>query len=312
MDIGALEPAVTEATRAAALACQRQLGRGDGKAADAAATEAMRAARARAPGRGTVVIGEGEKDAAPMLHNGEELGDGVGPAFDIAVDPLECTDNCADGLPGALTTIAVAESGSLWAPGAALYMDKLVVGAAARDAIDIREDPEVNLRRVAAALGKPIERLTVVILDKSRHGDLIVRVREAGPAVSTPSAGDVAGALAALLGDGPADVLMGIGGTPEGVMTACAVRALGGGMQGRLAPQEEAEAEALAAAGIDTHRVLELDDLVAGEALFAATGVSGGALLRAPWWSGGEAFTESLVITPGHVRKIVESGKLER
>ncbi|MDQ3768728.1 MAG: class II fructose-bisphosphatase [Actinomycetota bacterium] len=295
-----------EAAQAAALACRHWIGRGDDKAADAAATEAMRTRLARAPGRGTVIIGEGEKDEAPMLHNGEQLGDGDGPDFDIAVDPLECTDLCAAGLPGALATIAMASSGSMWSPGPALYMDKLVVGPAAREAIDLRATPEENLSNVAQALGRPVEEMTVVVLDKSRHESLIARLRSAGAAVSTPSAGDVAGALAALLADGEADMLMGVGGTPEGVMTACAVAALGGGMQGRPAPQDEAEGQAVAEAGIDTERVLGVEELVNGPALFVATGVSGGPLLRRPWYDNGVLLTESIVIASDRVQRIVE------
>lgn len=271
----------------------------------------MREVLADVRGRATVVIGEGEKDEAPMLHNGEELGDGDGPQLDLAVDPLEGTNLCADGLPGALTTIAVAEGGSLWSPGAALYMEKLVVCPRARDAIDMRDEPEDNLRRVAEALGRSVEDITVVVLDKGRHEDLIRRLREAGAAVSTPSAGDVTGALAALLDDGEADMLMGVGGTPEGVMTACAVAALGGGMQGRVAPQLDEEARALRSEGADTGRVLELDELAGGEALFVATGVTGGPLLRRPWWSDGQWVTESIVIAPGEVRRVVE-GERER
>lgn len=302
----ALEPAAHGATRAAALACQAWIGRGDKEAADGAATEAMRESLGTARGCGTVVIGEGEKDEAPMLHNGEQVGSGEGPDFDIAVDPLECTAFCAAGLPGALATIALAEGGTLWSPGRALYMDKLVVGRGARDAIDIREGPEENLQRVAEALDKPIGEMRVVVLDKPRHEELIQRLRAAGAAVSTPAEGDVAGALAALLPDGPADLLVGVGGTPEGVMTACAVASLGGGMQGRLAPQSDDEAKALADADVDIDRALLLDELVRGASMFAATGVTGGELLRQPWSEGDTMLTESIVITTGGVRRIVE------
>lgn len=303
--LATLELAAVAATRAAALACQPWVGRGDGKAADAAATEAMREILLGTPGRGRVVIGEGEKDEAPMLHNHELLGNGEGPDFDIAVDPLECTEFCAAGLPGALATIAVGKEDSLWSPGPAFYMDKLVVGPGARDAIDISAEPEQNLRRVAEALGKRVQELSVVVLDKPRHAELIVRLRAAGAAVQTPAEGDVAGALAALLPDEPADILMGIGGTPEGVMTACAVAALGGGMQARLAPQLDDEVEALRAAGVDTERVLGLKDLAGGPALFAATGVTGGELLRRPWILAQDVLTESLVVTSGAVRRVV-------
>jgi len=305
--IGMLEPIALAATRAAAAACERWLGREDADGADRAATEAMREVLGGVQGTGTVIIGEGEKDEAPMLHNGERLGTGSEPNFDVAVDPLEGTKLCSKGLPGALTTLAVAEEGSMWDPGPGLYMDKLVVGPAAREAIDITDSPESNLGRIAEALGKPVEDLLVVVLDKPRHEDLISRLRHAGAAVFTPSDGDVAGSLAAVLEDGPADALMGIGGTPEGVMTACAVASLGGGMQGRLAPQSSDETEALASAGMDVDHVLELEELVGGESMFVATGVSGGDLLNRPIRSGGRLVTESIVIAGGHVRRTVES-----
>jgi fructose-1,6-bisphosphatase II len=296
-----LEPTALAATTGAALACQAHVGRGDKLAADGAATEAMRAALAAAPATGTVAIGEGEKDDAPMLYNGERLGAG-GPEFDIAVDPLECTTFCAKGLPGSLATIAFAGHDALLRPGPSFYMDKLVGPAAARDAIDITEPPEENLGRIAAALGKPVSELRAVVLDKPRHADLIVRLRHAGVSVTTPSDGDVAGSLQALIPTYDIDLLMGVGGTPEGVMTACAARALGGGMQGRLAPQSDAEEAALTGAGLDIHRVLELDDLVGSEAFFVATGVTGGVLLHAPRESRGELATESIVVAEGSVR----------
>jgi len=304
--VRALEPAAHGATRAAALACQAWIGRGDKEAADGAATEAMRESLSTARGCGTVVIGEGEKDEAPMLHNGEQVGSGDGPEFDIAVDPVECTTFCAAGLPGALATIAFAAGGSMWSPGAALYMDKLVVGPEARDAIDITKTPEENLKLVADALDKPVQEMRVVVLDKPRHEDLIDRLRAAGAAVATPAEGDVAGALAALLPDGPADLLVGVGGTPEGVMTACAVASLGGGMPGRLAPQSDDEAKALAEADVDVDRPLLLEELVSGASMFAATGITGGELLRQPWAEGDTMLTESIVITSGGVRRIVE------
>jgi fructose-1,6-bisphosphatase II len=296
LDLAALEAVALAATRDAAIACRPFVGRGDKHAADAAATRAMRRALADAPGLGTVVIGEGEKDGAPMLYNGERVGDG-GPAFDIAVDPLECTTFCANGLPGSLTTIAIAEGGALLRPGPSHYMEKLVVPPAARHAVDIADIPEVTLARTAAALGKDTSELRVVVLDKPRHTDLIERLRRAGASVTTPSDGDVAGALEALLPSGEADLLMGVGGTPEGVMTACAARALGGGMQARLAPQSDAEARALAAAGLGADRVYDVEDLVAGPAFFVATGVTGGSLLARPRARDGVVVTESLVIS---------------
>ena len=303
-----LEPMAADATRAAAIASVQFAGRGDDKAADGAATEAMRAVLSHLPGTGTVVIGEGEKDEAPMLFNGEQVGDGSSDlAIDIAVDPLECTDFCAAGLPGALTTIAFAEGGTMWSPGPGLYMDKLVVGPEAREAIDLDDPPDRTVTRVAEALGKPVEEIRVVVLDKPRHADLIEQLRGLGVAVSTPGDGDVGGALEALLSGGDADLLMGVGGTPEGVMTACAVRALGGGMKGRLAPQKDEERQALADAGMDIERVLDVDEIVGGEAIFAATGVTGGALVREPWDSDGETMTETIVIVPGKVQRIVEA-----
>jgi fructose-1,6-bisphosphatase II len=296
LGLAGFEAAALAATREAAIACQPFVGRGDKHAADAAATEAMRRTLAGAPGLGTVVIGEGEKDGAPMLYNGERVGAG-GPAFDIAVDPLECTTFCANGLPGSLATIAVAEDGALLRPGPSHYMEKLVVPRAARNAIDIADPPELTAARVARALGKDIAELRVVVLDKPRHAELIERLRRVGAAVATPSDGDVAGALEALLPEGEADLLMGVGGTPEGVMTACAARALGGGMQARLAPQRDEEARALAQAGLDTGRVYQLEDLVAGPAFFAATGVTGGPLLSRPRRIQEAVVTESLLVS---------------
>jgi len=302
-----LEGLALNAVRAAALAAANFAGRGDGKAADAAATEAMRDVLGNANGVGTVVIGEGEKDNAPMLFNGERLGSGDGPRFDIAVDPVECTDLCAAGLPGSLTTIAMAGDGCLWSPGPGHYMDKLVVGPGARDAIDLRDEPERNVERVAAQLGKPIDQMRVLVLDKPRHLELAARLREMGVRVIMPSAGDVAGAMFALLPGTGVDMLMGIGGTPEGIMAACAVKVIGGGMQTRLAPQRENEAAAIAAAGISTDEILEAEDLVRGPAIFAACGITGGTMLSAPRLTAGWISTQSLIVRPGSVRRIVES-----
>lgn len=291
------------ATRAAALAAAGWAGRGDPKAADAAATDAFRATLADAGARGTVITGEGAKDDAPMLADGEQIGAGTGPEYDIAVDPLECTDLCAAGLPGALATIAVAPRGSLWSPGPAFYMDKLVLPPAARDVARLSDGPEAILEQVASALGKPVADLRVVVLDKPRHGDLVARLRAAGATVGTPSAGDVAGALEVLMPDGGADLLLGVGGTPEGSLSACAARALGGGMQGRLAPQGEDERAAIDAAGVDVDRTLELDDLVTADATFVATGITGG-LLAAPRHRDGWVVTESVIIAAGAVHHI--------
>jgi fructose-1,6-bisphosphatase II len=303
LDLAVLESVALAATRDAAIACQPFVGRGDKHSADAAATEAMRRALADAPGVGTVVVGEGEKDGAPMLRGGERVGAG-GPEFDIAVDPLECTTLCAKGLPGSLTTIAFADADALLRPGPSHYMEKLVAPPAAREAIDITDGPEARLARVAAALGKEIAELRVVVLEKPRHAELIERLRRAGASVATPSDGDVAGALEALLPSGEADLLMGVGGTPEGVMTACAARALGGGMQARLAPRSDAETRALAGAGLDADRVYGLEDLAGGTACFVATGVTGGSLLARPRVLDGAVVTESLVISDRGVRLV--------
>jgi fructose-1,6-bisphosphatase II len=309
------------ATRAAAVAAAKWAGRGDPHAADGAATDAMRAWLAGIAAEGTVITGEGAKDGAPMLADGESIGGGPSDTgyargsaverFDIAVDPLECTELCANGLPGALSTIALAPSGSLWSPGPAYYMDKLVLPAAARDAAQLVDPPEVIAECVAAALGRPLADLRVVVLDKPRHGELIARLRTLGVVVSTPTAGDVAGALQVLLPGGEADLLLGVGGTPEGVMTACAAFALGGGMQGRLAPQRDDERLRIAQTGLTIAHVFELDELASPEGAFIATGVTGGSLLAAPVIESGWVTTESLVIAAGVVRRIRQTSPTE-
>lgn len=248
------------------------------------------------------MIGEGAKDEAPMLYDGEQLGSHTGPRFDIAVDPLECTKLCSKGLPGSLATIAFAEHESMARLGPAFYMDKLVGPPAVRGAIDIADSPETIVERAAEAIGKPKTELRLVVLDKPRHEQLIERIHGAGAIVVTPPDGDVAGALAALLPHGGADLLMGIGGAPEGVLTACAAGALGGFMQARLAPQRPDEGRAVEEAELSTDRIYEVDDLVAGPALFAATGVTGGDLLTRPWSASGRMHTESILISEGRVR----------
>ncbi|MFC7345076.1 class II fructose-bisphosphatase [Saccharopolyspora griseoalba] len=303
-DVHVLEAVALSATRDAAVASHAWVGRHDKKAADAAATEAMRRVLADAPGRGTVVIGEGEKDQAPMLFNGETVGNGLGPDFDIAVDPLEGTSFCAKNLPGAMATIAFAEPGTLWSPGPGFYMDKIVVPPAAKGVVDLTDAPEHTLEKVARALGKRVGELRVVVMDKPRHQGLIARLLIAGAAVHTPAEGDVGGSLEVLLPTGDADLLLGIGGTPEGVMTAAAVRGLGGDMLGRLAPQRDEEADAIRAAGMDLDRIYTCDELVGGDALFAATGVSGGSLLSRPRESKGSVLAESLLISNGEVRRV--------
>jgi fructose-1,6-bisphosphatase II len=309
---GALVWQALAATRAAALAAWRWAGRGEPKRADAAATDAMRAVLSAGLGAGVVVTGEGAKDGAPMLADGERLGraaaSGQDLGYEIAVDPLECTDLCAAGLPGAMSTIAIAPRGSLWSPGPAYYMDKLVLGAPLAGATSLEHAPEQIVTRLRERLGGRAPR--IVVLDKPRHRELIACLRAAGANVTTPSAGDVAGALEALLPGGGADALLGVGGTPEGVLAACAARALGGQMEGRLAPQRDDERVALQAAGADLARLLTLEDLVAGPATFIATGVTGG-LLAAPSVQDGWQSTESLVISHGAVHRIRQSTPTE-
>ncbi|MBB1158646.1 MULTISPECIES: class II fructose-bisphosphatase [Amycolatopsis] len=307
VDVHALEAVALAATRSAAVASYDWVGRYDQKAADAAATKAMREALAQAPGRGTVVIGEGEKDDAPMLFNGEIVGTGNGPDFDIAVDPLEGTSFCAKDLPGSLATIAFGEPGTLWSPGPGFYMDKIVVPPQAKDVVDLDDPPERTLANVAAALGKKVSELRVMIMDKPRHKNLIARVLRAGAAVQTPAGGDVGGSLAVLLPTLDVDLLLGVGGTPEGVMTAAAVRALGGGMLGRLAPQRDEEADAIRAAGMSLDRVYECDELAAGDAFFVATGVTGGTLLDRPRKCEGKTTCESLLISRGEIRYLTHT-----
>lgn len=302
---------LARATQAAAVACLAWIGRGDRKAADHAAVEAMRAALAGLPAAGRVVIGEGEKDAAPMLFAGEAVGSGAGPRIDLAVDPLEGTNFCAHGLPGAISVLAAAPAGALWAtPG--YYMDKLVVGRGARGAIDLGAPPVDNLRRIARALGKAIGDLTIVILDKPRHRELIAAVRGAGARVREIRDGDVMGSLTVLLPGGPADACLGIGGAPEGVITACAARLLGGEMQGRLAPQSDAERERLNAAGARWDEVLATEQLVtSADCAFLATAVTDAEPLAAPRRLGAAWMTHSLVVSARSGVTFVHSERAE-
>lgn len=288
------------ATEAAAVGCVAWIGRGDAKAADGAAVAAMRDALAAVPGRGRVAIGEGEKDEAPMLYAGEEIGTGVGSAFDLAVDPLEGTRYCAQGLDGAISVVAAARPGALWATGG-WYMEKLVVGRQAAGSIALDAPIEENLARVAAALGKRTGELVVAVQDRPRHSELLAAVRDAGAAVVQFADGDVMASLRALLPEGDVDVLVGVGGAPEGVITACAVRLLGGDMQARAAPQSAEERYRLESSGADPERLLLLDDLVADpDCCFVATGVTGGSLLDRPRPGPGGWHTWSLLATPSH------------
>ena len=308
---------LVRATEAAALSAAPHMGRGDKVGGDRAAVEAMRAALATVRMSGFVVIGEGEKDQAPMLYNGEALGTGDPPHLDLAVDPVEGTRLLANGRPNAISVIAAAPRGSMWEPGTSFYMDKLVVGAAAREAIDIRATPAENLGRVAEALERPVEHLTVFVLDKPRHEELVVRIREAGARVALHGEGDVMGALLAATPGTGIDLLMGIGGTPEGVVAAAATKALGGGMEGVRTPQKKHERERLEAelTPDELHRVIGLDELVAGDdAFFAATAITDGVALEGVRYDGERGVTtESLVIRArsGSVRRIQGTHRLD-
>ncbi len=305
-------------TEAAAMGAARWIGRGDKNAADQAAVDLMRLMVNTVSMRGVVVIGEGETDEAPMLFNGEEIGDGTGPAVDVAVDPLEGTRLTALGIAGAISVIALAERGTMFFPGAAVYMDKIAVGPHAAEAIDIDASPSENVARVAEATGRAVNDVTVVVLERERHDALIAELREAGARVNLIRDGDVAPSVAAAQPGTGIDMLMGIGGTPEGVISAAAIKCLGGALQGRLWPRDEAEREALVAAGFDVDKVLTEDDLVRGDDLFvAATGVTGGPLLRGVRVGGQGVETESIVMRSrsGTVRKISAvhpSGKVTR
>ena len=305
-------------TEAAAMGASRWIGRGDKNEADQAAVDLMRLMVNTVSMRGVVVIGEGEKDEAPMLFNGEEIGDGTGSEVDVAVDPLEGTRLTALGIPGAISVIAVAERGSMFFPGAAVYMDKIAVGPHAADAIDIDVSPSENVARVAEATGRDVNDVTVVVLERERHEDLIAELREAGARVNLIRDGDVAPSIAAAQPGTGVDMLMGIGGTPEGVISAAAIKCLGGALQGRLWPRGDDERKKLVEAGFDVEQVLTQDDLVRGDDVFvAATGVTGGPLLRGVRVGEAAIETESIVMRSrsGTVRTISArhpSGKVKR
>lgn len=255
-------------TEAAALASARWLGRGDKNAGDGAAVDAMRLSFNSLPIAGKVVIGEGEKDEAPMLYNGEIIGMGNGPSLDIAVDPVEGTNLLAYGRPNAIAVVGAAPGGSMYNPGPSFYMQKLVVGQAARDVIDLDAPVHVNLRLIAKALGKDTNDLVVFVLDKPRHQKLIQEIRAVGARIQLHTDGDVAGALMAVDQRSEVDVMMGTGGTPEGVLAACAIKGAGGAMLTRLDPQSEAEKAAIQEAGIDLAQILDADTLVQGDDVF--------------------------------------------
>ena len=284
-------------TEAAAMAGGRWVGRGDKNGADGAAVQAMRALISTVSMKGVVVIGEGEKDDAPMLYNGEEVGDGNGPECDVAVDPIDGTTLTAKGQSNAVSVLAVSDRGSMYDPSAVFYMDKLVTGPEAADVVDIRLPVAENVRRIAKAKKETVEDVTVVMLDRPRHQKLAAEVRDAGARLRFISDGDVAGAIMAARDDTGIDLLLGIGGTPEGIITACAIKCLGGVIQGRLWPQDDDERQRAVDAGHDLDRVLSTDDLVTGEnCFFVATGITDGELLKGVRYRAGGATTHSLVM----------------
>jgi fructose-1,6-bisphosphatase II len=302
-------------TEAAAMAAGRWVGRGDKNAADQAAVDGMRAMLDSVSMNGVVVIGEGEKDEAPMLYNGEEVGDGTGPAVDVAVDPLEGTRLTALGQPNAIAVIAVAERGTMFFPGAAVYMEKIAVGPQGIDAVDITASPTENVAAVARAKGVSAREISVVVLERDRHDDLIAELRDAGAKVNLIRDGDVAPAIAAASTGTGVDILYGIGGTPEGVISAAALKCVGGGIQGRLWPRDDDERAKLEDAGLDPSRVLTTDDLVTGNDVFvAATGVTTGSLLRGVRYLPNGAVTDSIVMRSrsGTVRRVEATHALDK
>jgi fructose-1,6-bisphosphatase II len=294
-------------TEAAALSCARMIGRGDKEAADQAAVDGMRGMLDSVPMDGLVVIGEGEKDEAPMLYNGEQIGDGTPPQVDIAVDPLEGTRLCALGMPNAIAVIALSERGTMFDPGPCVYMEKIAGGPEIADLLDLDRPLAETLHRIAERKGTDIRDVMVVMLDRERHHAAMAEVREAGARVRLITDGDVAGSLLAVSDNTRVDVLWGIGGTPEGVISAAAIKCIGGQLLGRLYPRDDSERDAAVAAGYDLDKVLTCDDLVKGDnCFFSATGVTDGDVLGGVRYHGASASTESLVMRSrsGTVRRI--------
>jgi fructose-1,6-bisphosphatase II len=304
---------LTRVTEAAAMAAARWVGRGDKNGADGAAVNAMRMLINSVSMRGVVVIGEGEKDNAPMLFNGEEVGDGTGAACDVAVDPIDGTRLCANGMPNAISVLAVANRGSMYDPSAVFYMSKLATGPAAADMVDITAPPAANITAVAKAKGCAPQDVTVIILDRPRHQELITQVRETGARIHLITDGDVAGAIMAARDGTGIDLLLGIGGTPEAIIAACALKCLGGVIQGQLAPRDADERRRALDAGHDLDRVLTTDDLVASDdVFFAATGITDGELMAGVRYRAGGAATDSLVMRSrsGTIRRIQSEHQL--
>jgi fructose-1,6-bisphosphatase II len=302
-------------TEAAALAAARWMGRGDKEGADGAAVDAMRIVLDSVPMDGIVVIGEGEKDEAPMLYNGEEIGDGTPPQTDIAVDPVEGTTLTAEGRAGATSIIAVSERGTMFDPGPLVYMHKLAVGPEAAGTIDINAPVADNLAAVAKALGKPVRDVTAVILDRPRHAEIVEDVRRAGARIRLIADGDAPAAISTAWPTSGADILFGIGGTPEGVIAAAALKCMGGAIQGRLHARNDEERAAAAEGGYDLDGVLTTDDLVRSDnCFFAATGITDGELLRGVRYTKEGATTQSLVMRSksGTVRLVDARHRLDK
>jgi fructose-1,6-bisphosphatase II len=302
-------------TEAAAMAAGRWVGRGDKNGADGVAVNAMRTLISTVGMRGTVVIGEGEKDNAPMLYNGEHVGSGTGPECDVAVDPIDGTTLTAKGMANAVSVLAVAPRGSMYDPSAVFYMEKLVTGPEAADVVDIRYPVAENIHQVAKAKGGKPEDVTVVLLDRPRHEEMAREIRDTGARIKYITDGDVAGAIMAARAETGVDLLLGIGGTPEGIITACAMKCLDGVIQGRLWPTSDEERERAAAAGLELDRVLYTDDLVSGDdCFFVATGITDGELMKGVRYRAGGASTHSLVMRSrsGTIREIISDHKLSK
>jgi fructose-1,6-bisphosphatase II len=294
-------------TEAAALAAARWVGRGEKEEADQAAVDAMRFTLGAVPMDGVVVIGEGEKDKAPMLYNGEQIGDGSPPEVDVAVDPLEGTRLTANGQPSALAVVALSERGSMFDPGPCVYMEKIAGGSEVADLLDLDRPLEQTLRLIAQRKGSEISDLTVIMLDRERHAEAVAAIRNAGARIRFITDGDVSAALMAVSPGSGVDLLWGIGGTPEGVLSAAAIKSMGGQMLGRLWPRDDDERSRATDAGYDLNEVLDVDRLVSGnDVFFAATGVTDGDLLEGVRYVGATATTESLVTRSrsGTVRKV--------
>lgn len=302
-------------TEAAAMAAARWVGRGDKNGADQAAVNAMRQLIGSVSMNGTVVIGEGEKDDAPMLFNGEAVGDGTGPDVDVAVDPIDGTTLCAKGMPNAVSVLAVAERGTMYDPSAVFYMRKLVTGPDAAGVVDITAPVADNLKAIARAKDEQVGDLTVCVLDRPRHDDLVREIREAGARITFISDGDVAGAIMAAREGTGIDLLLGIGGTPEGIIAACAVKCLGGTIQGMLWPRDADERQRALDAGHDLTRVLHTDDLVTSDnVFFCATGITDGELVQGVRYRPHGATTHSIVMRSrsGTTRQVLSEHQLDK